>query len=155
LGDLSSAIAQYRLAAQSPETFYGQIALARIDATPTLHLNDMQVDASSAKNDFDADELVRVMRVLGDLGQENILRIFALHDQELHPDIKRENSGADDGRSGLSRDRGPAGQDRELRGHAHARLHPPGHPVAAIHGRWRCARSGAPSRLPRGRHPSR
>ena len=88
-GDNASAIAQYRLAALAPETFYGQIALARIDATPTLHVNDMQVDTSSVKDDFDKDELVRVIRVLADLGQENILRIFALHDQELHPDIKR------------------------------------------------------------------
>ncbi|MGZ6022370.1 MAG: lytic transglycosylase domain-containing protein [Rhizomicrobium sp.] len=88
-GDTPSAIAQYKLASQSPESFYGQIALARIDATPTLHVNDLQVDAGGVKDDFEKDELVRAMRVLADLGQENILRIFALRDQELHPDIRR------------------------------------------------------------------
>ena len=88
-GDAQNAIAQYKLAAQAPETFYGQIALACVDATPILHANDTQIDSSSAKDDFDKDGLVRVIRVLADLGQENILRIFALRDQELNPDIKR------------------------------------------------------------------
>lgn len=89
LGDIASAVAQYKLAAQSPESFYGQIALARIDTSPTLHVNDMQVDATAARADFDKDELVRPMRVLADLGQENILRIFALREQELHSDAAR------------------------------------------------------------------
>ena len=35
----------YRLAAAYPETFYGQIALARIEAAPVLHLNDTAVEA--------------------------------------------------------------------------------------------------------------
>jgi soluble lytic murein transglycosylase len=88
-GDPQKAIAQYQLAAQAPESFYGQLALARIDATPVLHINDTQVDASGARDDFEKDDLARAIRVLGDLGQENILRIFALHEQELHPDAKR------------------------------------------------------------------
>ena len=86
IGDQSSAIAQYRLAAQAPESFYGQIALARTDATPTLHVNDMQVDVAAVQVDFEKDELVRPMRVLADLGQVNLLRIFALREQELRPD---------------------------------------------------------------------
>jgi soluble lytic murein transglycosylase len=89
MGDFASAVAQYKLASQAPETFYGQVALARIDATASLHVNDIQVDDGPAKDDFDKDELVRVMRVLADLGQENILRVFALRDQELHPEIRR------------------------------------------------------------------
>ena len=40
LGDTASALAHYRLAAAYPETFYGQIALAHIEAAPLLHLND-------------------------------------------------------------------------------------------------------------------
>ena len=89
LGDLAGAFAQYKLAAQAPESFYGQVALARTDASPTLHVNDVQIDAAAAPIDFEKDELVRPMRVLADLGQENILRIFALHAQELHPDAAR------------------------------------------------------------------
>ena len=43
--DMASACAHYRLAAGYPETFYGQVALARLDATPALHLNDTPVEA--------------------------------------------------------------------------------------------------------------
>ncbi|HTP77363.1 MAG TPA: lytic transglycosylase domain-containing protein [Rhizomicrobium sp.] len=89
MGDFASAIAQYKLAARAPETFYGQVALARVDPAPVLHVNDLQADADDVKPEFDKDELVRAVRVLADLGQENILRVFALRDQELHPDIKR------------------------------------------------------------------
>jgi soluble lytic murein transglycosylase len=85
-GDLVSAVEQYKLAAQAPESFYGQIALARIDASPTLHVNDMSVDASAVRDDFEKEELTRAMRVLADLGQVNILRIFAVREQELHSD---------------------------------------------------------------------
>ena len=85
-GDLVSAVEQYKLAAQAPESFYGQIALARIDASPTLHVNDMSVDAAAVRDDFEKEELTRAMRVLADLGQVNILRIFAVREQELHSD---------------------------------------------------------------------
>jgi peptidoglycan lytic transglycosylase len=85
-GDQVSAVEQYKLAAQVPESFYGQIALARIDATPILHVNDVPVDASGVRDDFEKEELVRAMRVLADLGQVNLLRIFALREQELHTD---------------------------------------------------------------------
>jgi soluble lytic murein transglycosylase len=87
--DLSNAFAQYKLAAQAPESFYGQIALARIDPTPILHVSDLQVDTNGLHDDFEKDELVRAVRVLADLGQENIVRIFALREQELHPDAPR------------------------------------------------------------------
>ncbi|HEX4301601.1 MAG TPA: lytic transglycosylase domain-containing protein [Rhizomicrobium sp.] len=89
MGDKASALAQYRLAAQSPESFYGHIALARTDAAPLLHVADTQLDASSVAADFEKDDVVRAIRVLADLGQENILRIFALREQELHPEPKR------------------------------------------------------------------
>ncbi len=88
-GDAASAVAQYRLAAQAPESFYGQIALARIDARPMLHVNDTVFDASALHDEFERDELVRAVRVLADLGQENLVRIFAAREQELHPDAGR------------------------------------------------------------------
>ncbi len=87
-GNLADAYTQYKLAAQSPESFYGQMALARTEAVPILHVNDVVLDASSLRNDFEKEDLVRAMRVLADLGQETILRIFALREQELHPDAK-------------------------------------------------------------------
>jgi soluble lytic murein transglycosylase len=88
-GNLTDAWQQYRLAAKAPNTFYGQVALARIDATPTLHIADMAVDAASAKAEFEQDDLTHPMKVLADLGQVSLLRTFALHDQELHPDARR------------------------------------------------------------------
>ena len=48
LGDTASALAHYRQAAAYPETFYGQLALAHIEAAPLLHLNDTAVDAAAA-----------------------------------------------------------------------------------------------------------
>jgi soluble lytic murein transglycosylase len=86
LGDTAGAIEQYKLAAQAPESFYGQIALARIDAAPTLRVNDLPVDASAIRGEFENDQLTRAMRVLADLGQVTVLRSFALRAQELHPD---------------------------------------------------------------------
>ncbi|MEI9989441.1 MAG: lytic transglycosylase domain-containing protein [Rhizomicrobium sp.] len=88
-GNAADAYAQYKLAAQVPESFYGQIALARIDATPVLHVNDLALDARDAADDFEKDPLSRPIRVLADLGQVNFVRIFALRDQELHPEPKR------------------------------------------------------------------
>ena len=88
-GNLADAWEQYRLAAKAPTTFYGQIALARIDATPTLHVPDMPIDATSAKAEFEQDELTHAMRVLADLGQVSLLRTFALRAQDLHPDARR------------------------------------------------------------------
>ena len=87
-GNLADAWQQYRLASKAPTTFYGQLALARIDATPTLHIADMPVD-TSAKAEFEQGELTRPMKVLADLGQVSLLRTFALRDQELHPDARR------------------------------------------------------------------
>jgi soluble lytic murein transglycosylase len=88
-GNAADAVAQYRLAAQAPESFYGQVALARIEATPVLHVSDLAIDARDQAGDFERDPLSRPIRVLADLGQVNFVRIFALHDAELHPEPKR------------------------------------------------------------------
>jgi soluble lytic murein transglycosylase len=87
--DPVSAVAQYQLAAQAPETFYGQLSLARVDATPVLKVNETVIDTKDVAADFEKDELVRAMRVLADLGQVNTLRTFALKVYEVHPEPKR------------------------------------------------------------------
>ncbi len=46
LGDAAAAWRQYREAADSPDTFYGQLALARIEASPVLHLRDTDPGAA-------------------------------------------------------------------------------------------------------------
>jgi soluble lytic murein transglycosylase len=85
-GDAASAWQQYQDAAKASDTFYGELALARIDATPVLHMRSIAAGAPPSRSAFERDDLVRAMRVLADLGAQNFLRTFALHYQELHPD---------------------------------------------------------------------
>jgi soluble lytic murein transglycosylase len=82
-GDLTQAKAHYRLAAAYPETFYGQIALARIDPTPTLHLSETAVEAVSA-TEVDSGPLMPEIKVLAELGQTGSLRLFLDRDVETH-----------------------------------------------------------------------
>src|SRR6202000_222101 len=56
-GNLANAYEQYRLASKAPTTFYGQLGLAKIDATPTLHIVESPLDTVSAKADFDSDDV--------------------------------------------------------------------------------------------------
>jgi soluble lytic murein transglycosylase len=83
LGDTASALSHYRQAATWPETFYGQIALAHIDAQPLLHPGDTAVDAA-ATAEVDADPLMPQIKVLADLGQEESLRLFVERDAEVY-----------------------------------------------------------------------
>lgn len=84
LGDTGSALTRYRQAALYPETFYGQVALARIDANPVLHLNETVVEAVSA-SDVDADALMPQIKILAELGQAGSLRQFIERYVEVHP----------------------------------------------------------------------
>ena len=84
LGDNSSALAHYRLAAVYPETFYGQIALAHIDPSPALHLSDTIVEAVGPA-ELDSDPLMPGIKVLAELGQTGSLRQFVERDAETFP----------------------------------------------------------------------
>jgi soluble lytic murein transglycosylase len=84
-GDTANAWQQYHLAAKTPTTFYGQVALARIDATPTVHIRDSQAAAAS-HSAFEKEDLTHAMRVLADLGDVDLLRLFAMRSEELNPD---------------------------------------------------------------------
>jgi soluble lytic murein transglycosylase len=70
------------MAAEHPETFYGQLAVAKMSASPTLELHSTAVDAATGA--YEKDELTHAVRVLADLGLETMLRVFALHDAEIH-----------------------------------------------------------------------
>jgi soluble lytic murein transglycosylase len=94
-GDVAAAWKDYHAAAASSETYYGQIALARIDATPTLHLHDISVDTASMRADFEKEDLTRATRVLTDLGVESLVRTFALRSQELNADPRHTKLLAD------------------------------------------------------------
>ena len=83
-GAIEAATAHYREAATTyPETFYGQVALARIDATPALHLNETAVEPAAAA-ELEADPLWDETKVLADLGQEGTLRLFIDRDVETY-----------------------------------------------------------------------
>ena len=84
LGDNVSAVSHYRLAAAYPEAFYGQLALARIESQPVLHLKQSDVTAA-AKSEIESDALMPQIRVLAELGQETDLRLFASSDAAAYP----------------------------------------------------------------------
>jgi soluble lytic murein transglycosylase len=81
-GNTAAAYASYRLAAEHPETFYGQLATAKLSASPTLELRSTAVDTATAA--YEKDDLTHAVRVLADLGLESMLRVFAMHDAETH-----------------------------------------------------------------------
>ena len=83
-GQTAEALRRYRLAAAYPETFYGQVALAHTDATPTLRLSDTPVQAVSAA-EVEADPFMPEIKVLGELGQADSLRLFVDRVAEAHP----------------------------------------------------------------------
>jgi hypothetical protein len=79
LNDNAAAYRHYRLAAAYPETFYGQLAIARTEADPVLHLSDTSVEAA-AKSEIETDTLMPQIKVLADLGLDSDLRLFAEQD---------------------------------------------------------------------------
>ncbi|HUJ02588.1 MAG TPA: lytic transglycosylase domain-containing protein, partial [Rhizomicrobium sp.] len=88
MGDLGGAWREYREAADHPETFYGQLALARIQPDPKLHIADTNVDPASARADYEHDDLVAAIHALADLGEEGLMRSFATAYADAHPDPK-------------------------------------------------------------------
>ncbi len=85
-GELQHAWREYRIAADNSDTFYGQIALARLDPAPRLHVDEASYNAASLQTDYEREELTRAIHVLGDLGFEGLLRTFAVCDADVYPD---------------------------------------------------------------------
>ena len=85
----NEAIAHYRKAAENPETFYGQLALARIEETPVLRLTTAAHTPTRADQAaFDADERVGVIRILSQAKDRSLARVFAVrvaNDQPADP----------------------------------------------------------------------
>jgi soluble lytic murein transglycosylase len=87
MGDDAAAWKAYHLASLSPETFYGQIALAKIDATPHLHLADPAIEPGpELRAAYEKEDLTRAIRVLADLGMESLLRSFSVQDVAVYPE---------------------------------------------------------------------
>ncbi|HEX9159877.1 MAG TPA: lytic transglycosylase domain-containing protein [Rhizomicrobium sp.] len=84
-GDPGSASTEFREAAAYPAMFYGQLALARIEREPILHLVVTPADADAIRASYDREEMTAAIRALADLGLEAALREFAVRDVELYP----------------------------------------------------------------------
>lgn len=74
---------EYGLAAQFPETFYGQIALAT--STPGASLRLRPDPAATDAAAFERREMVQAIRILADLGRDDLLRTFVLNFAEVAP----------------------------------------------------------------------
>jgi soluble lytic murein transglycosylase len=84
-GDTTSAKIEYRAAAAYPAMFYGQLALARLERNPVLHLAVTPADADAVRANYEREEMTAAIRALADLGLESALREFAARDVELYP----------------------------------------------------------------------
>lgn len=84
-GDTAPASAAFREAAAYPAMFYGQLALARLEREPILHLVVTPADADTVRASYDGEEMTAAIRALADLGLEAALREFAVRDVELYP----------------------------------------------------------------------
>lgn len=72
-GDTDNAMLAYQAAAQHPETFYGQLAIARIEQNPTITI-DMSVSDTSST--LDRDELVQAVAALSSIADTKLLPRF-------------------------------------------------------------------------------
>ena len=82
-GDNAAALGRYRAAAAYPDTFYGQVALARSEAAPVLRLTETIVEPAPP-SEVEAAPLINEIKVLADLGQAASLRSFVERHVETH-----------------------------------------------------------------------
>lgn len=75
-GERDAALAYYRNGAQHWQTFYGQLAAEKAGvATLTLPAEPTPSQSDTAR--FEANEIVRATRILGETGETSLLRVFA------------------------------------------------------------------------------
>lgn len=83
LGENRSAYTHYCRAAVYSETFYGQLAIARTQKAPILHLRNSHITPDGPAQ-IAGDALMPEMRVLAELGETDDLRYFAIHEARTH-----------------------------------------------------------------------
>lgn len=74
LGETGIAATWYDLAADNGQTFYGQLAAAKIGIQPRLPSAPQPTQAEIAA--FAGDELTTIVRQLAEIGQERLVRVF-------------------------------------------------------------------------------
>ncbi|MGH6892361.1 MAG: lytic transglycosylase domain-containing protein, partial [Dongiaceae bacterium] len=82
-GDLAKAQDWYRTAAKGMTSFYGQLAAARLNEARELRLPGTPKPTAKEKALFDKRELVRVIRMLTALGEDDRTRLFLAKLMEL------------------------------------------------------------------------
>lgn len=84
-GDVAGARAWYEQGARHIQTFYGQLAAEKAGMTTlTLPADPIVTDASRAR--FEADEVVRATRILGEMNEQGLMRVFAYHLDDRLPE---------------------------------------------------------------------
>lgn len=85
-GDSAGAQAWYQAGAAHWQTFYGQLAMEKSGQT-TLSLPADPSPGPAEVQQFEANEVVRATRILADLGEKNLVRVFAYHLDDSLPTI--------------------------------------------------------------------
>lgn len=75
-GNTPMAVQHYRAGAQHIQSFYGQLAAEKAGLT-TLTLPGDPVPTDGDRAAFEANELVRALRILGETGETSLFRVFA------------------------------------------------------------------------------
>ena len=75
-GNTPSAVQYYRAGAQHIQSFYGQLAAEKAGIR-TLTLPGDPVPTDGDRAAFEANELVRALRILGETGETSLFRVFA------------------------------------------------------------------------------
>ena len=83
-GDTAGAQGWYQQGAQHIQTFYGQLAAQKAGQT-TLTLPGDPAPTSADVAAFEGNEVVRATRILGETGEQSLLRVFAYHLDDTVP----------------------------------------------------------------------
>lgn len=83
-GDAIGAKTWYRQGSEHIQTFYGQLAAEKAGIT-TLTLPGDPAPTSADAAAFEANEVVRATRILGEAGEQSLLRVFAYHLDDTVP----------------------------------------------------------------------
>ncbi len=86
MGDQAAAQTWYRAGAAHWQTFYGQLAAEKAGMATLTLPGDPAPDRAEVQR-FESQELVRATRILGELGEKNLLRVFAYHLDDSLPTI--------------------------------------------------------------------
>ncbi len=84
---ITEAMAWYDKAAAYPTTYYGQLAIAKVRPGQSLVFVSDPIISDHQRAEFDQNELVKVVHMLGKIGEEDRIRPFIRQLYELSPDI--------------------------------------------------------------------